>query len=59
MSDLFRELQVRLRRYWKSQSAASTSSTRLTSERSGWPSLPDTLQKRRRSTDARPWDEVR
>lgn len=59
MSDFFRKLRGRVWRHWKFQSAASSSSTKLTPERAGWPSLPDTLQKRRRRTDARPWDEVR
>ena len=58
MSDFLREFRGRVRRYWKFQWAAS-SSTKRTPDRTGWPSLPDTLQKRRRSTDARPWDQVR
>ena len=51
MSDFLRNLRGRVRRYWKFQSASSTS-TKPAPERAGWPSLPDTLQKRRRSTDA-------
>ena len=59
MSDFLRKLRGLVSRNWKFQSAASSSNTKIAPERAGWPSLPDTLQKRRRSTDARPWDKVR
>ena len=59
MSELLRKLRGRVGRSWKFQWGASPSSSKLIPERTGWPSLPDTLQKRRRSTDAPPWNEVR
>lgn len=59
MNPTDRHFRRRFLRCWKFLWADRPPTLRRALERTGWTPIPDTVQRRRRSTDARPWEDVR